>query len=83
MKTLSQFSLILILTVVSCNTDEPTIVDNKLVGTYISEGGPLGLSSGDSIVITNQEISWLDGDLVLENDGTITYTYNKPWVTVS
>ena len=48
MKITSLWTLIPILTIAACNSEEPTITDNKLVGTYISEGGPIGLASGDS-----------------------------------
>ena len=83
MKKVALLTLIVILTVIGCKSDEPTIADNKLVGKYISEGGAIGLASGDSLIVTNQQISWLDGDIVYENNQFSGLSYSKPWVTVS
>jgi hypothetical protein len=83
MKKIELLILIAILTVTACKSDEPNIVDNKLVGQYISTGGSLGLASGDSLIVTNQQISWLDSDIAFDDNGFAGFSYNKPWVTVS
>ena len=63
---------------IACNKEEPK-PNNQFVGNYLSLGGAIGLRSGDSLIITNSEIQWLDAT-VNYFDNNFSFSYNSPWV---
>ena len=76
--------LILVYGLIACDNSPKPINDSRLVGTYLSEGGSLGLAAGDSLIITTSEIHYRYAQIIGWDSITQAWVYEyEDWVTMN